>query len=136
MASHLTTLIKRVRAIPYKMKQEPIFFSKLINIAEYLYYEEDYTEFEERKAKAILKVHELDYLLDIESEEEFERTIRHFISEKKGTRVCIRCGRSLSKPESVRRGYGEECYSKRKIVDGGEKLTKFFDLLGDDESES
>jgi len=139
MVSHLTTLIKRVRSVPGKLKSEPVFFNKLINLAEYMRHEEDFTEFEERKAKSLLKIYHLDFLLNIKTEAKFEREIRKLevYREKGYSRTCIRCGRSLTNPTSIKRGYGPECYGKRRIVDDGKssghtKLTKFFDRLGEE----
>lgn len=117
MASHLTTLIKRVKAIPPKLKSEPVFFNKLINLAEYIRYESDYSDFEKRKAIAILKAYRLDHLVLIEDDENFEKAVRNLeIFKSKGySRVCIRCGRTLTLNDSIIKGYGAECYSKRSV---------------------
>ena len=116
MASHLTELIRRVKSVPSKLKSERLFFLKLINVAEYLRYENDFTDFEQRKAKAILKAYKLNYLLEIDDDIKFERAIQQLeIFKKEGfARTCYRCGRTLTKPESMRRGMGEECHSKVK----------------------
>jgi len=138
MASHLTTLIRRVKSVPYKLRNETsTFTSRLINLAEYLRYEKDYTEFEERKAKALLKAHNLDFLLEIKEDRDFEKAIQNLeIYKQRGyIRVCLRCGRTLTRTDSMRKGYGAECLSKRELLSGNEKLNKFFDLLGDDEDE-
>lgn len=132
MASHLTTLIKRVRSVPGKLKSEPLFFNKLINLAEYLRYEKDYSDFEKRKAKALLKAYRLDFLLDVESDVLFDMEIRRLevYSDKGYSRTCIRCGRTLTNPLSIKRGYGPECYGKRKVIkDETNDLTKYFDRL-------
>lgn len=113
MASHLGVLIKRVKAIPYRLKKEPVFKSKLINLAEYLRYHTDFTDFERRKASALLKAHNLDYLLTILDEKEFEKEINRItLIEGKTARTCIRCGRTLTLKKSIKRGYGEECFEK------------------------
>ena len=114
MASHLTELIKRVKSVPYKLKTERLFFLKLINVAEYLRYKNDFTDFEKRKATAILKAYKMDYLLGIDDDVKFERAIQQIEIFKKEVyaRTCIRCGRTLTKPESMKRGYGEECWDK------------------------
>lgn len=115
MASHLTILIKRIKAVPYNMKHEPVFKGKLINLAEYIRDNEDYTDFEKRKATALLKVYELDYLLHLHDNDfEFE-IIRLTTVEGKLHRTCIRCGRTLTNSKSIRRGYGEECWDKVRI---------------------
>lgn len=135
MASHLTILIKRVKDIPYSEKNEPAFFNKLINLAEYLRYEDDYTDFEKRKATAILKAYDMDFLLEIESDSQFENEIRRLpvYKEKGYSRTCIRCGRTLTNPKSIKRGYGPTCYAKRKKIKDtmNNNLTEFFDKLGD-----
>ena len=126
MASHLTILIKRVKAIPQRMKTEPVFWNKLVNLAEYIHYEDDYSDFEQRKAKALLKVYHLEYLLEIVDDDEFERAIQSVSKEKgAGSRVCIRCGRTLTDPQSVRRGYGPECFEKAGII-LDDDLEKYF----------
>lgn len=133
MASHLTTLIKRVRSVPGKLKSEPLFFNKLINLAEYLRYEKDYSDFEERKAKALLKAYRMDFLLDVENDKLFEMEVRRLevYSEKGYSRTCIRCGRTLTNPDSISRGLGPDCYAKRKIIKEPNKLTKYFDRMED-----
>lgn len=125
MASQLTVLIKRVKSVPYNLKTEPFFKGKLVNLAEYLRYLSDYTDFEKRKAIALLKVYKLDYLLDIADDNNFEREIAKITTvDGKLNRACIRCGRTLTNPNSIRRGYGEECWDKTKVpLD--EELTKW-----------
>lgn len=136
MASHLTTLIRRVKSIPRKMRGEPVFFSKLVNLAEYLHYEQEYTDFEKRRAIALLKVNKLDFLIEIVDDDEFEKQIKGLeIYNKVGySRTCIRCGRTLTVPDSIRKGYGPECYSKKERLKQG-NLQKFFDLLEADEDD-
>ena len=113
MASHLGVLIRRVKAIPYKMKKEPIFKSRLVNLAEYIRYHSDFTDFERRKASALLKAYKLDYLLDILDDKVFENEVAKLTTiEGELHRTCIRCGRTLTLKKSIKRGYGEECFEK------------------------
>lgn len=130
MASHLTTLIRRVKGIPSRMKGEAIFFNRLVNIAEYLHYEKEYSDFERRRALALLKVNNLDFLLEITDDKEFEKKIKtlEFYQKTGYSRTCIRCGRTLTVSDSIYKGYGPECYTKRENVKQG-NLKKFFDLL-------
>ncbi len=108
MQSHLTKLIRRVREVPAKLKTNPIFIAKIINLIEYLRYKDDYTEFEKRKALALIKAHDLNHLVFL-SEERFNQELKKF--EK---HTCMICSRSLSYGDK-RRGMCKGCRSKEEI---------------------
>lgn len=118
--SHLSTLIKRIdRADESSIKW------RLLNLAEYMVHYTDYTKDESTKAVTILNEHDFNTEL---SHQGIERKYVELAGLSNfHSRTCLRCGRSLSNPISVRKGLGPVCRSKAKRGDWGDKETKNID---------
>jgi len=112
--SHLTTLIKRVEKAE---KFGEVHWSRLLNLAEYLVYYDDWSKEEFERAKELLEKHNFKVELTPQG-------IERKLIELKGlpdfySRTCLRCGRRLSNPYSIRKGLGSYCRQKVKRGDWG-----------------
>jgi len=115
--SHLTTLIKRIKYMESK-KADPkssLFQGRLMNIAEYLVYYNDYTKEEAEEAVKILKKYGFNVDLTPQG-------IERKLIELRGlpdcySDTCMRCGRPLSNPYSKKKGLGPVCRAKVKRGD-------------------
>ena len=112
--SHLSTLIKRID----KTDESNIKWC-LMNLAEYMVYYTDYTKDEATKAVAILNNHNFNTQLSYQGIE--KKYVELVGLPDLHSRSCLRCGRGLSNPISMRRGLGPVCRAKVKRDDWGDK---------------
>ena len=90
-----------------------------MNVAEYMTYYTDYTKEEADGASTLLSSHNFNIELTRKGiEKEYAKLTNSSITHH---RTCIRCGRGLSNPISMRRGLGPVCRTKVKRGDWGGK---------------
>ena len=104
--SHLSTLIQRIRKTPRKERDSPIFKGRLMNLAEYMVYQNDSTEQEQTEAHIMFNKYSFEVELSEEGLKRKQREL-HQIGY-----TCMRCGRRLTNPYSKKKGLGPECLKK------------------------
>jgi hypothetical protein len=118
--SHLSTLIERVKRMESnKDTDNAAFKGRLLNLAEYLVYYNDWTKEEVIEARAILDKYDFDVEFSHKGIEKKNVELRGLPDHYSET--CMRCGRALSNPYSKKKGMGGICRQKAKQGDWGKK---------------
>lgn len=116
--SHLSTLIERVERD--RIQQNKLFFNeRLMNLAEYIVYYNDYSAEEEKRAKELLREFDFDVELSLEGLERKHVELHGLVDMY--SPICLRCGKTLSNPLSVKKGLGPVCRSKVMRGDWGKE---------------
>jgi hypothetical protein len=124
--SHLGTIINRVKRSARCNRNADdraklhATLPHLFNLAEYMSYDEkDYSPAEEKEAKRLLALANLPEHVDEDRGLGYHEICDNLLNDGKITKIpsrrCRRCGKDLSNRESVNRGLGPVCWSKRQM---------------------
>ena len=116
---HLSTLVDRIERMEqnHEYQKDPLFRGRLLNIVEYMTYSSDWTKEEAEAAHKVLDKYDFSVGFNhkaIESELVKMRGLPDVYRE-----TCMRCGRHLSNPYSIKKGMGPKCRAAAARGDWG-----------------